>query len=271
MKRGLSVLYILLFLFPSCAGLEVTETERPYFILGNEIKTDIFNPIDIYADNGYIFIVDGDNQIIKGFNSNKMQFGGFGMNKETFLDIKSLDGNKGKIFVLDGAGYKIKVFDSDGNYLSQFSIDNMESPSSFVLDGFGRVYILDRKLVKIFIYTEEGEYVNSFGSYGWGEGFLHNPISISYWNQEIYILDGNKVSIFDPDGNYIRKITLKEKGMDISVDRFIYILAKDRVLVLSQTGKMIGEIPGKWDVITSKKDRIYLAGRGKIDKYSISR
>ena len=239
----------------------------PHFILEKSINTDILNPADIYADGEYIFILDGTDQTIKRFNG-EIQFGGFGTDKETFLKAVSIDGIKGNIFILDKSARRIKIFDTDGNYISEFPVDEIESPSEMALDGFGRLYILDKTNFKIYIYTEEGKYINEFGAYGWGAGFLHSPVSIAYDNQYLYILDDKRISIFDPDGNYIKEISLKQKGKDIAVDEYIYVLMDNGVIVYTNTGGEAGKITGKWNKIYARKNRIYLAKGKEIDIYS---
>ena len=260
---------LMLVLFSSCTP-EIQKRVIPHFFVERVVQTDVNRPADIYVSGGYIFILDGIDQTIKRFNNSEIQFGGFGTDKETFLKVVSIYGSKGNIFVLDKDAREIKIFDTDGNYISLFSINEVENPSDIVLDGFGKVYILDRRNFKIYIYTEDGEFEDEFGAYGWGAGFLHSPCAIAYDNQSLYILDDKRISIFDPQGNYLREIRLIQGGKDISVDRFIYVLINDGVDVFNQRGNKIGKITGKWDRIYAKANRIYLAKGSEIDIYRVS-
>jgi len=73
-----------------------------------------------------------------------------------------------------------------------------------------KVYVLYPYFSKVIIYNLSGKKLKEFGRKGEGPGEFYGPYDMQCINGRIYISDTkNRISVFDPDGNFERSIKIK--------------------------------------------------------------
>ncbi|MCX7905810.1 MAG: NHL repeat-containing protein, partial [Elusimicrobiales bacterium] len=93
---------------------------------------------------------------------------------------------------------KIFVFNSDGKYIREFDLKDVNSAVSFCYDGINYIFILDRNKSRVYVYDRKGKYISSFFCKGFQVTELKDPILIRFKNNKIYILDSSdRILSFD--------------------------------------------------------------------------
>jgi len=156
-----------------------------------------------------------------------------------------------KVFVTDKNNHRIQRFDKNLNFIFQFYTRDSDIeeerfgyPLSAVTSNLGDVFILDSENNRILKFDLFGNYLMSIGGYDYGRYFLHDPkqLAISMRNN-IYVLDGKEIYIYDNYGTAIGDIEIPEEMRSIRIifqwltinsDKKIYISnlnSKERELI----------------------------------------
>ncbi len=177
--------------------------------------------------------------------------GGYGWEINAFDDPVDVFADALKVFVTDKNNHRIQRFDKNLNFIFQFyTRDNdieeerFGYPLSAVPSNLGDVFILDSENNRILKFDLFGNYLMAIGGYDYGSYFLHDPkqLAISMQNN-IYVLDGKEIYIYDNYGTAIGDIEIPEEMRSIRIifqwltinsDKKIYISnlnSKERKLI----------------------------------------
>lgn len=181
------------------------------------------------SPQGYFYIADnGSDEIYKidSLGNEVKTFGGYGWDSGQFdypIDV-SLNGLN--IFVTDKNNHSVQQFDKDLNFISRLYTregDNSDAAFGFPLSAdvssMGDMFILDSENKRILKFDIAGNYIMQFGGLDGGEYSISNPIKLLVTeNNNILVLDGKNLIVFDFFGNGIAKTPLPEKFS--SIDKF---------------------------------------------------
>ncbi len=132
---------------------------------------------------------------------------------------------KAKFFSLE----KILTIDTENDETAETGLTDI---MHFDIDSEGKIFIANLKAKEnhIFILNENGGLISAFGPNGQGPGELQTPKELAVSNQdEIFITDTGKVSVFDNTGKHIRDFRIDNeyhKIIPLNKDRFMAISVK---------------------------------------------
>jgi len=148
-------------------------------------------------------------------------------------------------------------------------------PLSAVMSNQGDVFILDSDNSRIVQFDIFGNFIRNFGGYDYGNFALQNPeqLAVSKTNN-IFVIDGNEILIFDQYGNSITKISGPEDfisiriifdWMTLSTDKKIYI-ANLRIPEISLKEVLLEDLPLDTKIVSSLifNDKLYLLTNKEI-------
>lgn len=140
--------------------------------------------------------------------------GGYGWKESTFDDPTDVFADALNVFVADKNNHRIQRFDKNLNF--SFEIKTRESdsederfgyPLSAVMSNQGDIFILDSENSRVIRFDIFGSFLQNFGGYNYGSFSLDNPKQLAVsMNNNIFIIDGKRVIIFDQYGNGLGKI-----------------------------------------------------------------
>lgn len=241
--------------------------------------------ISINENKDYILIISKEtNELIKIDRNGKIlnRIGGFGWSESQFDFPSSIVSTAIDIYVSDYNNHRIQRFDNKLNFISQLQnseLINFEYPVSISLSSKGELYILDSKNKKILKVNGFSRLERTFGNYENGRITLMNPTKIKVdFNQVIYVLDSDKLILFDQYGNYLKTIPLIKDVVDFFVqDESILILTEENLYrLIDQNFEKVNiilleENEIKFNSIKVSDGKIYLVSENKIlilsDKY----
>jgi hypothetical protein len=151
--------------------------------------------------------------------------GGYGWEINAFDDPVDVFADALKVFVTDKNNHRIQRFDKNLNFIFQFytrESDIQEErfgyPLSAVPSNLGDVFILDSENNRIIKFDLFGNFIQDIGGYDYGSYFLTNPkrLAISMQNN-IYVLDGNEIYIYDNYGTALGDIKTPEEMRSIRI------------------------------------------------------
>jgi len=167
---------------------------------------------------GFIYVTDINTDEIYALDTlgNLMlKIGGFGWRETAFDDPVDVYADALKLYISDKNNNRIQRLDKNMNF--NFQIYTQDSdieaerfgyPLSAVMSNQGDVYILDSENIRIVQFDIFGNFVQNFAGYDYGDFALQNPRQMAVSNKnEIYVIDGNEILIYDQYGNSIKKIS----------------------------------------------------------------
>ena len=165
--------------------------------------------------NNHILVTDYDRiQKLKMTGHCVRSICGKGSGPLQFKDPKgiSVHPKTGKIFIADSNNHRIQVLNADLSFSHSFGNSarvNLCFPWDVACDNQGYVYVIDNENHTVNKFTTEGEFIMKFGSKGSEPGQLNWPsaVAVSPDNNTLYVTDDNNcVSIFDCNGQFVRRI-----------------------------------------------------------------
>ncbi len=89
---------------------------------------------------------------------------------------------------------------------------------SSVISNLGDIFILDSENSRIIKFDLFGKYIQNFGGYDYGDYLMEEPrqIAVSMRNN-IYVIDKNKILVFDTYGNGIGKAEGSDEFISIRI------------------------------------------------------
>jgi len=148
-------------------------------------------------------------------------------------------------------------------------------PLSAVMSNQGDVFILDSDNTRIVQFDIFGNFIRNFGGYDYGNFALQNPkqLAVSRTNN-IFVIDGNEILIFDQYGNSITRVPGLENfisiriifdWMTLSTDKKIYI-ANLRIPEISLKEILLEDEPLDTRIVSSLifNNKLYILTKKEI-------
>jgi len=165
---------------------------------------------------GYIYVTDINTDEIYALDTLgnlKLKIGGFGYRETAFDDPVDVYADALKLYISDKNNNRIQRLDKNMNFnfqiFTRYSDNEAERfgyPLSAVMSNQGDVYILDSENSRIVQFDIFGNFIQNFGGYDYGNFALQNPKQMAVSNKnDIYVIDGNEIIIFDQYGNSLKK------------------------------------------------------------------
>jgi DNA-binding beta-propeller fold protein YncE len=234
---------------------------------------------------GFIYVTDKNTDEVYALDTLgnlKLKIGGFGYRESAFDDPVDVFADALKLYISDKNNNRIQRLDKNMNF--NFQIYTRESdneaerfgyPLSAVMSNQGDVFILDSENSRIVQFDIFGNFIRNFGGYDYGNFALQNPkqLAVSMTNN-IFVIDGNEILIFDQYGNSIKKVSGPEDfisiriifdWMTLSTDKKIYI-ANLRIPEISLKEVLLEDLPLDTKIVSSLifNDKLYLLTKKEI-------
>lgn len=262
-------------------------------------------PTDVAVSNdGRIYVVDGGNQRILGFDRNGkhiLTMGSKGTGNGQFRDPVGIgtDG-KGRVYVADTGNHRIQVFGADGRFQYGFPVIDgglAIRPIDVAADATGsKIFVSGNNNHKIMEYAAPGRLVRQWGGNGESGGLFRYPASVVVSTEgDVYIADAlnSRVQGFDNEGKLLIQVgswgvlpgqLFRPKGVAIDGKQAIYISDsyldviqvydnEGRFLyVLGQRGKP-QQFVSAGGITIGTDNRLYTAEilRNKVSVYSLEK
>ncbi|HTO92859.1 MAG TPA: NHL repeat-containing protein [Bacteroidota bacterium] len=118
------------------------------------------------------------------------------------------------VYVADFGNHRIERFDRSLNFVSSFSTrdngnpdERFGYPSGVALSRLGELFICDTENGQIVKVDRFSTVERTFGGITAGKGHLATPSAVATGPKDaVYVLDGNRVAVFDAFGNYLRDL-----------------------------------------------------------------
>jgi len=196
------------------------------------------------ASNGKLFVIDQKRQSLLRLTAagkTDKTIGGQGWGNYEFdnpTDVTSsflLD-----IYVTDYNNRRIQRYDSRLNFIETINENSLPSsigrfyPRACALSSLGYLFVIETDAKRILKLNKRYQFEREFGTYKDGKGALTDPKDIAVSQaDEIFVLDGTKIIVFDFFGNYTRAIMLPEGDWkSVQVSRNLLIATSSRSIMI---------------------------------------
>jgi NHL repeat len=141
------------------------------------------------------------------------------------------------IYVADYGNHRIQRFDRTPAYISQLYTHDSDIPeerfgypTDVALSRIGELFICDSENIRIVKVNALNQVEKGFGGFGGGKGRLLSPTKLDIGpGDNLYILDGSRIVVFDTFGNFLRELY-----QGIFRDPIAVFADAERVLVLDK-------------------------------------
>lgn len=198
------------------------------FICRNSIG-DFKDATSFYINpTGFIYVTDAvtdEVYMIDTLGNIKNDVGGYGWNDSNFDDPVDIFATSLNIYVTDKNNHRIQRFDKDLNFISKLFTrksdikdEQFGYPLSAATSNQGDLYVLDSENNRVLKFDLFGNFVLNFGGYNDPNYNLKKPkkLAISPSNN-IFVLDGTRLVIFDNYGNTVKNIDTKQNLISIRI------------------------------------------------------
>jgi hypothetical protein len=167
-----------------------------------------------------------------------LNIGGFGWRQSSFDKPADVYADALKVYVADKNNHRIQRFDKNLNFnfqiltrQSEFEQERFGYPLSAVMSNLGDIFILDSENSRIIKFDIFGNFLQNFGGYDYGNYALQKPVQLAVSMQNnIFVIDGNQIIIFDQYGNGTGKITGIEEFTSIRIIfEWLTVASKDKI------------------------------------------
>lgn len=247
------------------------------------------DPEDVDVDTkGNIYVLDsGTNRIIVYDDTLfSHQFGGFGTGSGRLSNPSSFCVSPNYIYVYDEGGDKISKYNLNGDFIGTLFENNNLGRCEIDIDDYGYIYLCSEDGNKIVKISNTGEEILSFGSFGWGEGFLDNPGGVVVGsNGDVYVsdTDNSRVEVFNSQGQFKREIgkEVLKKPICLELDEwnnlFVCDAEEKKISVFDGDGNLKEEIKESMEephsIAVIDSERLYVADKKarKVYAFRITR
>lgn len=212
--------------------------------VAGEIKAAEFSPVAVAVDkSGAVWALDKKkSRIVKLDEAGNIlsSFGSPGSRKGEFNDAGDIAiSGAGIIFVADTGNSRVQVFSSDGVFLKEIQSDvsgKLDEPVAISIDPQNGLYVLDKGRSVVSIYSAKGEPLGVFGKRADGSAILEKPVSLMTTQDEVFVLDSNKVKVFSHKGQFIRTFADEGSGPGELAEPVAITATGDTTFVISERG-----------------------------------
>ena len=178
--------------------------------------------------NGLIYVSDsGKDEIIMldTLGTGLKTFGGYGWDENSFDDPSDVFADPLTIYIADKNNNSIKRFDKNLNYLSSLNTQDNDNPEeqfrypiSCATSNQGDLYFIESENKRIMKFDIFGNFIMNFGGFDAGKYQLANPTQLAINSlNDIFIIDGNDIIVFDQYGNGTSVINVGESLRSIRI------------------------------------------------------
>ena len=192
---------------------------------------------------GFIYVTDINTDeitVLDTLGNIVKNIGGYGWRQSAFDNPADIYADALKVYVTDKNNHRIQRFDKNLNF--NFQIITRQSdieeerfgyPLSAVMSNQGDIFILDSENSRIVKFDIFGNFLQNFGGYDYGNYALQKPAQLAVSMQNnIFVIDGNQIIIFDQYGNGNRKITGIEEFNSIRIIfEWLTVTSKDKIYI----------------------------------------
>lgn len=214
------------------------------------------------------------------------EIGGYGWRESSFDNPVDVFADALKVFVADKNNHRIQRFDKNLNFNFQIYTRNSDVeaerfgyPLSAVMSNQGDIFILDSENIRIVKFDLFGNFIQNFGGYDYGNYALQKPrqLAVSAQNN-IFVIDGKQIIIFDQYGNGVGKATGTEVFTSIRIIfNWLTVTTKENIYVanlnkseLTLRQILLNEIEDNLGLVSSFifNNKLYLLTDKKIFIYN---
>jgi DNA-binding beta-propeller fold protein YncE len=168
--------------------------------------------VDLY---GNLFVLDAERNTLKLVSKDGgavREVGGSGWQDGQFDRPACVWARNGiDVFVADYGNHRIERFDRKLNFVSSLSTRDSDNPderfgypTGVALSRFGNLFICDSENSRVVKVNGFSQVERTFGGFGAGKGRLVHPTRLEIGpKDEVFVLDGDRVVMFDNFGNYV--------------------------------------------------------------------
>jgi len=213
------------------------------FQLENKIGRFV-NASSFYINSaGFIYVSDINTDeitVLDTLGNLVKNIGGYGWRQSAFDNPADIFADALKVYVADKNNHRIQRFDKNLNFnfqiltrQSEVEQEQFGYPLSAVMSNQGDIFILDSENSRIVKFDIFGNFLQNFGGYDYGNYALQKPVQLAVSMQNnIYVIDGNQVIIFDHYGNGSGKITGIEEFTSIRIIfEWLTVTSKDKIYI----------------------------------------
>lgn len=234
---------------------------------------------------GYIYISDistDEISVIDTSGNLLLKIGGYGWRQSAFDNPADIYADALKVYVADKNNHRIQRFDKNLNFIFQILTRNSEIeqerfgyPLSAVMSNQGDIFILDSENSRIVKFDIFGNFIQNFGGYDYGNYALQKPLQLAVSMQNnIYVIDGNQIIIFDQYGNGIKKITGKDDFRSIRIIfDWLTVTSKEKIYFsnlrspeINLSEIMFDDFDSKYEIVSALifNNKLYLLTKKEI-------
>ena len=192
---------------------------------------------------GFIYVSDiSTNEItaIDTLGNILKNIGGYGWRQSAFDNPADIFADALKVFVADKNNHRIQRFDKNLNFnfqiltrQSEVEQERFGYPLSAVMSNQGDIFILDSENSRIVKFDIFGNFLQNFGGYDYGNYALQKPLQLAVSMQNnIFVIDGNQIIMFDQYGNGSGKITGIEEFISIRIIfEWLTVTSNDKIYI----------------------------------------
>lgn len=114
----------------------------------------------------------------------------------------------GSLYVADSGNGRVQGFSSDGVFFRVIDRgvgDKLRRPAALAMDSRDNLYVLDTSRNTVTVYSPAGEPLREFGNDAAHESEkLKAPVALMTTQEELFVLDGDRVRVYSLDGRLLR-------------------------------------------------------------------
>ncbi len=213
-----------------------------------------------YDIEGHLYVLDRGGNMLVQYSANGdsiRAISGTGRGELQFDSPTAVCARRGTdVYVADYNNHRIQRFDRHLDYITTISThdDPDETkrfgyPRDVAVTRQGDLVIVDGENRRIIRINTFGQAERTFGDREAGMGRLVDPSAVEVSDDDnIYVLDGGRIAMFDPFGSYVRDIDVGIGGdiTSISIDRDTLVAASDEQIGLYDLTR--NELVGQWSI-----------------------
>lgn len=192
---------------------------------------------------GFIYISDINTDeitVLDTLGNLLKNIGGYGWRQSAFDNPADVYADALKVYVADKNNHRIQRFDKNLNFnfqiitrQSEVEQERFGYPLSAVMSNLGDIFILDSENSRIVKFDIFGNFLQNFGGYDYGNYALQKPVQLAVSMQNnIFVIDGNQIIMFDQYGNGTGKITGTEDFTSIRIIfEWLTVTSEDKIYI----------------------------------------